>query len=720
LLNLLNSVEIIVDTEEPESISLNIEVLDFVHSSNHCEWRSTNFSNVVVRTNESLGQVSGGVSLDQDQHSTDGSQKELDVSETGADETRNSDSEVAVDDDNQVRHHVNQRPRHTNHIHIVEIELDFDGSDGLDDGVDDGDQHKEEHDKVHVANSEIFFLETNLRAFVLLTFSFLFGGFEREFSLSLRNLSRDNTSDTVEVCVPKIGGGQLSVPHVLDSEAWWREQKQHVSEAVVDEESDGELQRDTRHGPKTEENGPRRNQLEEGNRNRGAEVVVSARRVKDSLRHGQTRLHKRELVQENLQVTLAPSRTLLEDFDNFVRRLSDGQDFVVIRHSPTHSTETERQKSIFSEATDGEVTDILERISSDGEIGTATVDGRPLIERRFDTMEEGNVQMVPDIFVRVDIVEKLRRLDETDWSSSLFGEDGQHSPEVISSRHEISIEDNDGFTFSSSVVVDVMQRVVDVSSFGVVRDSGQLGPSNVVQVDVLFSSSREDVFFQMLSTTVVEHVDVNVQTGADVHVDDFVNSSSNDFERFFVRGDHDTDCMEFWPFKSGETRFGARYPAPQGQTLNQQRRTRDNFQTSNDSTVDSIQTRSIEGKRDSDVDISKQRDDVHGVQRLVNVVLVFLVDSRDRNRSFRSRHIVVEVVFKVRKVFNIVGLTASRDSIGADDWLAGNELVMLLRWRLGLHSEVGILAHRALVTRDSLPSTTVRVGLDLVDSIRIQ
>lgn len=119
----------------------------------------------------------------------------------------------------------------TNHIHIVEIELDFDGSDGLDDGVDDGDQHKEEHDKVHVANSEIFFLETNLRAFFVFTFSFLnkfvknrqlfprcylFGGFEREFSLSLRNLSRDNTSDTVEVCVPQIGGGQLSVPHVLN------------------------------------------------------------------------------------------------------------------------------------------------------------------------------------------------------------------------------------------------------------------------------------------------------------------------------------------------------------------------------------------------------------------------------------------------------------------------------------------------------------------------
>jgi len=328
-----------------------------------------------VRTNESLGQVSGGVSLDQDQHSTDGSQKKLDVSETGTDKTRNSDSEVAVDDDNQVRHHVNQRPGHTNHIHIVEIELDFDGSDGLDDGVNDSDQHKEEHDKVHVANSEIFFLETNLRAFFLFTFSFLFGSFEREFSLSLRNLSRDNTSDTVEVCVPQIGGGQLSVPHVLDSETWWREQKQHVSEAVVDEESDGELQGDTRHRPKTEENSPRRNQLEEGNRNRGAEIVVSARRVKDSLGHGQTRLHKRELVQENLQVALAPSRTLLEDFDNFVRRLSDSQDFVVIRHSPAHSTETEREKCIFSEATDWEITDILERISSDSEISTATVDG---------------------------------------------------------------------------------------------------------------------------------------------------------------------------------------------------------------------------------------------------------------------------------------------------------------------------------------------------------
>lgn len=154
--------------------------------------------------------------------------------------------------------------------------------------------------------------------------------------------------------------------------------------------------------------------------------------------------------------------------------------------------------------------------------------------------------------------------------------------------------------------------------------------------------------------------------------------------------------------------------------MNQQRRTRDNFQTSNDGTVDSIETRSIEGKRDSDVDVSEERDDVHGVKRLINVVLVLLVHSRDRNRRFRSRHIVVEVVFKVRKVFNIVGLTASRDSIGADGWLAGNELVMLLRRRLGLHSVIGILAHRALVAGDSLPSTTVRVGFDLVDSIRIQ
>lgn len=420
MLNLLNSVEIIVDTEKPESISLNIEVLDFVHSSDHSEWRSTNFSNVVVRTNESLGQVSRGVGLDEDQNSTDSSQKKLDVSETGADKTRNSDTEVAIDDDNQVRHHVNQRPRHTNHIHIVEIELDFNSCDGLDDGVDDGDQHKEKHDKVHVANSEIFFLETNLRAFFLFTFCFLFGGFEREFSLSLRDLSRDNTSDTVEVCVPKIGRRQLSVPHVLDSEAWWREEKEHVSEAVVDKESNGELQGDTGHRPETEENGPGRNQLEEGNRNRGAEVVVSTRGVKDSLGHGETRLHKRKLVQENLQVTLAPSRTLLEDFDNFVRRLSDSQDFVMIGHSPTHSTQTEGEEGIFSETTDGEITDILERISSDGEVGTTAVDSRPLIERRFDTMEEGNVQMVPDIFVRVDIVEELRGLHKTDRSRSLF------------------------------------------------------------------------------------------------------------------------------------------------------------------------------------------------------------------------------------------------------------------------------------------------------------
>ena len=50
----------------------------------------------------------------------------------------------------------------------------------------------------------------------------------------------------------------------LDGKAWWREQQKHVSEAVVDEESNGELKGDAGHGPETEENGPRWDKLEKG------------------------------------------------------------------------------------------------------------------------------------------------------------------------------------------------------------------------------------------------------------------------------------------------------------------------------------------------------------------------------------------------------------------------------------------------------------------------
>ena len=105
----------------------------------------------------------------------------------------------------------------------------------------------------------------------------------------------------------------------LDSESGRREKKEQVSEAIVNKEGESKFETDFRHRPQTKENGPRGNELEKGNGNRGTEVVVTARGVEDSLRHGKPRLHKGKLVQENLQISLAPTRSLFENFRQLVR-----------------------------------------------------------------------------------------------------------------------------------------------------------------------------------------------------------------------------------------------------------------------------------------------------------------------------------------------------------------------------------------------------------------
>ena len=61
----------------------------------------------------------------------------------------------------------------TNHIHIVVVELDILGNDGLDNGVDDCDQHNEEHNEMHVTGTDVFFLKSNCIGIVFLTFGFL-------------------------------------------------------------------------------------------------------------------------------------------------------------------------------------------------------------------------------------------------------------------------------------------------------------------------------------------------------------------------------------------------------------------------------------------------------------------------------------------------------------------------------------------------------------------
>ena len=209
--------------------------------------------------NEFFGEISCRVGLDKNENTADSTKQELNITETGTDQTRDTNTIPTVDYHNEIWYHVNQSPRHTynilfrknktklcrltNHIHIVVVELDILGNDGLDNSINNCNQHNEEHNKMHITGSYIFLLKTDSISIVLFTFSFLlkifknktralkgvasrsahsnmltrrahyayadknliiylFSSFESKFSFSLKNFGTNNTSDTIEIGKP--------------------------------------------------------------------------------------------------------------------------------------------------------------------------------------------------------------------------------------------------------------------------------------------------------------------------------------------------------------------------------------------------------------------------------------------------------------------------------------------------------------------------------------
>ena len=51
--------------------------------------------------------------------------------ETSANKSRNSGPVPAIDNNNQIRDHINKRPRHSNHIHIVKVKFNIRGRGSL-------------------------------------------------------------------------------------------------------------------------------------------------------------------------------------------------------------------------------------------------------------------------------------------------------------------------------------------------------------------------------------------------------------------------------------------------------------------------------------------------------------------------------------------------------------------------------------------------------------
>ena len=83
-----------------------------------------------MRANKVFRQISGSESLHHDQRSANYTQYQLNVSKTSDHKARNSDPVIAVYNDNQVRSHIDQSPRHTNHVHVVEVKLYISSNNG--------------------------------------------------------------------------------------------------------------------------------------------------------------------------------------------------------------------------------------------------------------------------------------------------------------------------------------------------------------------------------------------------------------------------------------------------------------------------------------------------------------------------------------------------------------------------------------------------------------
>ena len=103
----------------------------------------------------------------------------------------------------------------------------------------------------------------------------------------------------------------------------------------------------------------------------------------------------------------------------------------MVRDAPAHRAQAQRQQSVLSQASDRKVSDILQSIRTDHEVGSAAIDSAPAIETGFDTMEEGDIQVIPHILIWIHVVEKLRGLNQSDWSSSLLGEDRKYAQQVV-------------------------------------------------------------------------------------------------------------------------------------------------------------------------------------------------------------------------------------------------------------------------------------------------
>ena len=76
-----------------------------------------------MRTNKVLGQVVDSESLDHNQTGAHHSKQQLHVSETSHQQAWYSNPVPTVYDDDQVGGHVDQSPRHANHVHVVKVEF---------------------------------------------------------------------------------------------------------------------------------------------------------------------------------------------------------------------------------------------------------------------------------------------------------------------------------------------------------------------------------------------------------------------------------------------------------------------------------------------------------------------------------------------------------------------------------------------------------------------
>ena len=225
------------------------------------------------------------------------------------------------------------------------------------------------------------------------------------------------------------------------------------------------------------------------------------RQEHDPLEEGKPRSPQRAVVQvERLDAPLAPTLALDEIAGQVFRRQPHRQPLVQVAGFVAFVEHRKRCQQIFRDRLGREAADRVDRLAAGDRAGTAAEAYVPAIAARRNLVEEQALLVRPYVLKaeiglhRINVEEMLRRLDD---ANGAVREERQRSPEEMTVRHEVRVEDGDEIAGTDA------QAIVHIAGLGM----------GVVVADhmnraVVFAVGPEPV-----ATAVIKHINSQLVLG---------------------------------------------------------------------------------------------------------------------------------------------------------------------------------------------------------------